>query len=80
MQIVQQVVGQLPLGHNLILLSKLKNSHERLAYAHKTLTYGWSRNVLVMQIESRLLGREGQAITNIERELHGQHYKTKNDQ
>ena len=29
-KIVQQVVGHLPWGHNLILLSKLKNSHERL--------------------------------------------------
>ena len=68
-QIVQQVVGHLPWGHNLILLSKLKNSHERLAYAHKTLTHGWSRNVLVMQIESRLLEREGQAITNFDAQL-----------
>ena len=68
-QIVQQVVGQLPWGHNLILLSKLKNSHERLAYAQKTLTHGWSRNVLVMQIESRLLEREGQATTNFDAQL-----------
>ena len=29
-KIVQQVVGHLPWGHNRILLSKLKNSHERL--------------------------------------------------
>ena len=68
-QIVQQVVGQLPWGHNLILLSKLKNSRERLAYAQKTLTHGWSRNVLVMQIESRLLEREGQATTNFDAQL-----------
>ena len=29
-KIVQQVVGHLPRGHNLILLSKIKNSYERL--------------------------------------------------
>jgi predicted nuclease of restriction endonuclease-like (RecB) superfamily len=63
-QIVQQAVGQLPWGHNLVLLAKLKNREERLAYARKTLENGWSRNVLVMQIESRLLERSGQAITN----------------
>ena len=63
-QIVQQLVGQLPWGHNLVLITKLPTSRERLAYAHKTLEHGWSRNALVMQIESRLLDREANATTN----------------
>ncbi len=54
-KIVQQAVGQLPWGHNLVLLSKLKTTEDRLAYAQKTLENNWSRNVLVMQIESGLL-------------------------
>jgi predicted nuclease of restriction endonuclease-like (RecB) superfamily len=65
-QIVQQAVGQLPWGHNLVLLGKLKTAEERLAYAQKTLEHGWSRNVLVMQIETRLIERQGNAITNFE--------------
>jgi len=68
-QIVQQPVGQLPWGHNLVLLSKLKDREERLAYAQKTIENGWSRNVLVMQIETRLLERQGKAITNFEQRL-----------
>ena len=68
-QIVQQAVGHLPWGHNLVLLSKLKNHEERLAYAHKTIENGWSRNVLVMQIETRLLERQGKAVTNFEQRL-----------
>ena len=68
-QIVQQAVGHLPWGHNLVLLSKLKNREERLAYAHKTIENGWSRNVLVMQIETRLLERQGKAVTNFEQRL-----------
>jgi len=68
-QIVQQAVGQLPWGHNIVLLSKLKDTAERLAYARKTIDHGWSRNVLTMQIESRLLEREGSAITNFEQRL-----------
>lgn len=64
--IVQQAVGQLPWGHNLVLITKLKNAEERLTYAQKTLEHGWSRNVLVMQIETRLLERQGNAITNFE--------------
>lgn len=63
---VQQPVAQLPWGHNLVLLAKLKNPTERLAYAQKTLQNNWSRNILVMQIESRLLERQGAAVTNFE--------------
>lgn len=62
--IVQQAVGHLPWGHNLVLLSKLKDAAQRLAYAQRAMQYGWSRNVLTHQIESRLLEREGQAQTN----------------
>ncbi len=65
-QIVQQAVAQLPWGHNLVLLTKLKKHEERLAYAQKVLEHGWSRNVLVMQIETGLLEREGAALTNFE--------------
>jgi len=68
-EIVQQAVGRLPWGHNLVLLSKLKEREQRLAYAHKTIEHGWSRNVLVMQIESRLLERQGAALTNFEQRL-----------
>lgn len=65
-EIVQQAVGQLPWGHNLVLLSKLKTPSERQWYAAKTLEHNWSRNVLVMQIESNLLVRQGNAVTNFE--------------
>jgi predicted nuclease of restriction endonuclease-like (RecB) superfamily len=62
--IVQQAVGQLPWGHNLVLLTKLKAPEQRLAYAQRAIEHGWSRNVLVIHIERRLLERQGQAITN----------------
>ncbi len=67
--IVQQAVGRLPWGHNVVLLTKLKDREQRLAYAQKTIEHGWSRNVLVMQIESRLLERQGAALTNFEERL-----------
>ena len=41
-QIVQQPVGQLPWGHNLVLLTKLKTEQERLSYAQGALDNGWS--------------------------------------
>ncbi len=67
--IVQQAVGQLPWGHNLVLLTKLKTAAQRLAYAHRALEHGWSRNILLMQIETRLLEREGRAVTNFAERL-----------
>ncbi|MFG6668470.1 YhcG family protein [Halomonas sp. HNIBRBA4712] len=68
-EIVQQAVGQLPWGHNLVLISKLKAPAERLAYAQAAVENGWSRNVLVMQIETRLLERQGAAVTNFDANL-----------
>ncbi len=67
--IVQQAVGQLPWGHNLVLLTRLKDSHQRLAYAQSAITHGWSRNVLNIHIETRLLERTGKAVTNFEARL-----------
>jgi predicted nuclease of restriction endonuclease-like (RecB) superfamily len=62
--IVQQAVGQLPWGHNLVLLTKLKTAEQRLVYAQRAIEHGWSRNVLNIHIERRLLEREGQAVSN----------------
>ncbi|GAA0195453.1 PDDEXK nuclease domain-containing protein [Glutamicibacter creatinolyticus] len=64
--IVQQPVAQLPWGHNLILLQKLDIAHDRLWYANTALAEGWSRNHLVRQIETKLLERSGQAISNFQ--------------
>ncbi|MBS0469295.1 MAG: DUF1016 family protein [Proteobacteria bacterium] len=68
-EFVQQPVGQLPWGHNLVLLSKLKSADERQWYAAKAIEHNWSRNVLVMQIETRLRERSGAAVTNFAQRL-----------
>jgi len=62
--IVQQAVGQLPWGHNVVLLTKLKERDLRLAYAQRTLKHGWSRNVLTIQLETKFIQREGGAVHN----------------
>ena len=68
---VQQAVGHLPWGHNLVLLSKLKDADSRLAYAARAVEHAWSRSVLTHQIEGKLLEREGRAVTNFEARLPG---------
>ncbi len=64
--IVQQAVGQLPWGHNLVLLTRLKDPQQRLVYAQSAVQHGWSRNVLNIHIETRLLERTGTAVTNFD--------------
>ena len=59
-----QAVGEIPWGHNLQLLSKLKDPIKRLWYARMALEHGWSRNVLIHQIGTELHSRQGKAITN----------------
>ena len=68
-EIVQQPVGQLPWGHNLVLLTKLKTPELRLAYAQRAIDHGWSRNALVLHIEQRTVERAGKALTNFEQRL-----------
>jgi predicted nuclease of restriction endonuclease-like (RecB) superfamily len=49
-----------------VLLDKLKTRNDRLWYAEKAIEHSWSCNILVMQIESRLMERSGMAVTNFE--------------
>ena len=62
--IVQQAAGQIPWFHNCTLLDKVKDPNERLWYTQQTVEYGWSRAVLVHQIEGGLYQRQGKALTN----------------
>lgn len=67
--IVQQLVAQIPWGHNTVILDKVRSKDERLWYAQKTVENGWSRAVLVHQIESGLYNRQGAAISNFQATL-----------
>lgn len=71
-EIVQQLVALLPWGHNLRLIDTVKADREREWYARQALQHGWSRNVLVHQIESGLYARQGRALTNFSRTLPAQ--------
>jgi predicted nuclease of restriction endonuclease-like (RecB) superfamily len=55
---VQQLVGQIPWGHNALIINKIKEPHKALWYVRKTLENNWSRNVLGLQIENQLYERQ----------------------
>jgi len=63
-EFVQAVLAQLPWYHQLALLDKLPGPETRRWYAAKAIEHNWSRNILVMQIETRLLERSGKAVSN----------------
>jgi predicted nuclease of restriction endonuclease-like (RecB) superfamily len=68
-EFVQAVLAQLPWYHQLALLDKLPGDEARCWYAAKAIEHNWSRNVLVMQIETRLRERSGTAVTNFSARL-----------
>ena len=62
--IVQAPLAQLPWYHHVALLEKLGAAEPRLWYAAAAVDAGWSRSVLVHQIDTRLFERSGAAVTN----------------
>lgn len=67
--IVQAPLAQLSWYHHLALLDKLNSPSDRLWYAAKTVEHGWSRNVLVLQIQAGLHQRQGKAVSNFKATL-----------
>jgi predicted nuclease of restriction endonuclease-like (RecB) superfamily len=63
-QSLPQAVAEVPWGHNVILIEKLKDPLQRLWYAQQTVQHGWSRTILELQIRTNLYGRQGKAVTN----------------
>ncbi len=63
---IQQLVGQIPWGHNILIITKIKNIEEALFYINETILNGWSRAVLRIQIETDLYSRQAKATTNFE--------------
>ena len=68
-EIVKQAVSQIPWGHNIRIIQKIKDKEQREWYVQQTIQNGWSRNVLIHHIDSNLYQRQGQAVTNFERTL-----------
>ncbi len=70
-EIVQAALAQITWYHNIALMDKVKDREIYIWYARQTAKNGWSRNVLVHQIESDLYGRQAIAekVSNFEQRL-----------
>lgn len=78
-EIWQQVVAKLPWGHNLILIQKIKNIKIRMKYAEACIKNGWSRDVLINQIENNYHLRIGNGFNNFNKFLPEQVNSSAND-
>jgi len=54
---LQQIALNIPWGHNILLLQKIKDDNEKQYYLRATKDYGWSRNVLLNQIKANAYSR-----------------------
>lgn len=71
-EIGQQAVAQLPWGHIITLMERVKTPEARDWYATNTLKNGTARGILQMQIEQDLYGRQGKhahKLTNFKERL-----------
>jgi len=67
-QLVDEIF-KIPWGHNREIITKCKNIDEALFYVRKTIQNGYSRSVLIHQIESSLYDRSKKAINNFDNNL-----------
>ncbi len=61
LSIAAPAVPQLPWGHLIVLIHKIKDLPTQAWYAEQTIKNGWSRAVLMMQIEGQLYERQAAA-------------------
>ena len=65
----QHVVAQIPWGHNVLLMQKIKDKGIRFWYMQKIIKQGWGRNALALMIKSEMHKREGKMISNFNKRL-----------
>ncbi len=63
-QFTQALPAQITWYHNTTILDKITNHEQRSWYIKSTIEHGWSRNVLVHQIETNLYERQGKSLNN----------------
>lgn len=68
-ELVQQLVGLIPWGHNVTILENTKDIKEAEFYIKKTLENQWSRAVLVHFMEAKLYHNTSNALTNFKEKL-----------
>ncbi len=66
---LQPLVGEIAWAHNLVIMGKCKDPLEREFYIRMTRKFGWSKNVLIHQIENQTYEKSLLGQTNFDRAL-----------
>jgi len=66
---LQPLVGEIAWAHNLVIMSRCKDPLAREFYIRMTRKFGWSKNVLIHQIENQSYEKSLLGQTNFDREL-----------
>lgn len=68
-ELMQRCVAQVPWRHNIVLMSKFKDNKLRKLYAEATIKNGWSKDMLLIQIENNYHLRIGSSDKNFKKSL-----------
>ena len=68
-EFVQVPLAQITWYHHISLLTKVKDLRERAFYIQQTAVNGWSRDMMMLQVNGGLYGRYGKAVTNFNQTL-----------
>ena len=63
------ILWLVPWGHHALLMEKVGDLYARVWYMEQTLANGWSRDVLLLMVQSDAQNRQGRAVTNFEQSL-----------
>ena len=63
------ILWLVPWGHHALLMEKVGDLYARVWYMERTLANGWSRDVLLLMVQSDAQNRQGRAVTNFEQSL-----------
>lgn len=66
---LQPLVGEIGWAHNLLILSRCKDAQEREFYLRMTRKFGWSKNVLIHQIDNQSYEKSLLGQTNFDQTL-----------
>lgn len=62
-------LAYIPWRHHIDILRRCKNIEEALFYIDETISNGWSRREMNLQIDSNLFATKGKAISNFNEKL-----------
>ncbi len=72
---LNHLLNQIPWGHHILLLEKVKDISIRFWYMNQTIEQGWTREILKAMVESNTYLRQQNIVSNFEQKLPEQQFQ-----